>query len=274
MSKLSLLSLSAISATLVLSPAMATELVIGAGQVYQARSDLHLDRLVMEDGAKLVAPAGALEWIIHVNSATLIGKSYISAKGASGAIGGDGSSASGTAETCKSGDSGGTGTHGGSGQSGTTIHATFGIAQFNHLEINSTGGNGGVGGLGGNGSNGGKARGCNAGDGGEGGRGGDGGSGGQGGDITFSYWLTNSTATVPITNYGEGLILKSTGGVGGIGGVGGSGGTGGKLKFEKRPGGITVTRKGGDKGQMGNSGNQGGSGTDGRFRILTVVPPT
>jgi len=274
LSKLSLLALSAITSTLAFSHAIATELVIGAGQVYQASGDIHLDRLVMEDGAKIVAPPGASEWTIDVKNATLTGKSYIAASGASGATGIDGASSFGTAQTCKPGKSGSTGTHGGNGQAGTIIHATFGITKFNHLEINSTGGNGGIGGVGGDGSNGGKAKGCNAGDGGAGGQGGDGGKGGQGGDITFRYWLTNSKVTVPITNYGEGLILKSTGGDGGVGGTGGSGGTGGKLKFEKRPGGITVTRKGGDKGQQGAIGNRGDTGTDGRFRILTVVPPT
>ena len=255
------------------------QLTIAAGQTYQASGDLKLNQLIMEDGATLLAPEGIKEWRIEVKQAWLKGTSFINAYGQSG-TGGETSpdqfgkpdefSKLGKTAKCETGHPGNAGNAGTSGLVGITIHATLGIEQFSHLQINSSGGNGGAGGAGSNGGKGGKAKGCNAGDGGNGGLGGQGGNGGQGGDVTFRYWLTGNDVSVPVTNYGEGLIIMTNGGIGGTGGQGGIGGKGGRGKFEKRSTNITVTRDPGTAGITGVTGADGSTGSNGKFRIVTV----
>ena len=261
-----------ITSTTTLQAADLNELTIAAGQTYQAIGDLKLDKLVMEDGATLLAPAGVNNWHIEARQAWLKGDSYINAFGKPGSAGEMTPSKFGKTTKCETGHSGGVGSAGSDGLLGVTIDITLGIEQFSHLQINSTGGHGGSGGDGNNGGKGGKAKGCNAGDGGNGGSGGNGGQGGQGGDVTFRYWLTGDTVTLPVTNYGEGLIIMTNGGSGGTGGQGGSGGLGGKGKFEKRSTNITVTRDSGNVGITGTTGTNGNRGTNGKFRIVTVRP--
>lgn len=251
------------------APLQAEDLTIAAGQTYTATGDLQLEHLVMEEGATLIAPAGISEWKIEVTRASLIGKSYIRASGEFGAAGKHAASVTEQAAPCATGVTGYPGSAGGGGQAGTNIQVIMGVTRFDHLEIDSRGGNGGNGGSGSDGGNGGKARGCNGGDGGNGGNGGDGGDGGNGGDVTFQYRLTNAQVKLPITNYGEGLIITTAGGHGGISGRAGLGGKGGKGKFEKRTTNITVTRESGLDGKPGRGAQAGARRPAGRFRITT-----
>ncbi|MBL4621943.1 MAG: hypothetical protein JKY89_06050, partial [Immundisolibacteraceae bacterium] len=124
------------------------QLTITAGESYQASGDLKLNRLIMEDGATLLAPAGVKQWRIEVKQAWLKGKSFINANGQSGSDGDIAPAKFGKTSKCETGNQGIAGGAGGSGLTGITIHATLGIEQFSHLQINSSGGNGGSGGAG------------------------------------------------------------------------------------------------------------------------------
>lgn len=254
---------------LIANPGQAEELTIAAGQTYQAQKNLKLERLVMEDGATLIAPQGIKQWQVEARQAWLIGNSYIKANGSAGTNGPHAAAGNLDNQTapCETGQSGHPGNHGADGSDGIRLQLKLGIAHFDHLHINARGGEGGRGGSGSDGAPGGKARGCNGGDGGRGGDGGNGGLGGRGGDVTLHYWISGQQVSVPITNYGEGLIVSTAGGQGGTAGAAGEGGKGGKGRFEKRTTNITVTRESGKHGRAGQAGKSGQPGEDGKFRI-------
>ena len=91
------------------------ELTIAAGETYQAQGDLKLNKLIMEDGATLLAPNGVKQWRIEVDQAWLIGKSFINANGQSGNPGGVTPTVFGKTSKCEDGHPG----HpGGNGENG------------------------------------------------------------------------------------------------------------------------------------------------------------
>jgi len=251
------------------TPSYATDLTIKAGTTYIANGDLQLNQLRMEDGATLMAPPGALDWNIQVDKAWLTGSSLINARGKPGSQGGSGpSSQPASADNCQPGAAGTSGQNGGTGLPGVNLRMTMNIVKFDHLTIDTRGGDGGNGGNGRDGGKGGKAKGCNGGDGGAGGDAGNGGDGGNGGEVSITYRLIGERASLPITNFGEGLTVSTLGGAAGSPGLPGQGGTGGKGRFEKRTTHITVTRDPGNQGSTGQKGLTGQTGITGKSRII------
>ena len=95
---------------------------------------------------------------------------------------------------------------------------------------------------------------------------------GDGGDVQLRFWVTESGVQVPVTNYGEGVTLRSEGGDGGAAGAGGQGGAGGRARYEKRSTGRTIAREAGDDGAAGASGRSGREGRPGRTLLEVVAP--
>ena len=255
--------------------AAGTVLEIPAGAVHRLDPEttvLHLDRLVMGRDSVLRIPPGERPVTLQARQAVLHAGSLIDARGLSGQPGRDGVDAAGATPACEDGQSGTPGTAGTPGGPGRDLVVTLGIATFESLTIDTGGGAGGSGGHGGRGADGGAVDGCHAGDGGDGAPGGAGGTGGAGGDIQLRFWVTQPGVRVPITNYGEGITLRSAGGPAGAQGVGGSGGEGGRARYEKRSIGKTIAREAGDDGASGQPGGAGRDGAAGRTRLEVVAP--
>lgn len=259
------------------SAATAQDLMISKGQektIGLAEQDLELDRLKLEDGARVRFAPDVRRWRVQARQAWIGSKVTIDANGA---VGSDGSDRSGKNKSltpaCRDGRHGERGETGGNGQNGVDITLNLGLMQFGSLSVHANGGDGGAGGSGGEGAAGGAEDDCHAGSGGNGGQGGPGGDGGAGGEIQILYWSADQKTYIPVSNYGPGIHIENQGGKPGEGGEPGKAGKGGKGGWSKRGSGKLVARDSGEPGQDGTSGSRGTPGAGGKFLIQPMAGP-
>lgn len=251
----------------------AAELHVGAGKEHLIGEPvLHLQRLVLEDGATLRMAPGLGRLQLQAEQAW-IGKGVrILARGEDAAAGAPGTAAM-AVTGCVDGRDGGAGGAGMSGGQGVDLQLLLGLQSFGSLLLDSRGGAGGSGGDGGAGSDGSSDDRCAGGHGGAGGAGGDGGTGGRGGEVVLRYWSLSAEGFIPISNYGPGVQVLNGGGAGAAAGQGGAPGEGGRGELVKRPTGIKVFRNPGSSGKPGQPGRFGAPGEDGRFLIEPLAKP-
>lgn len=251
----------------------AAELHVGAGKEHLiGEASLHLQRLVLEDGATLRLAPGVHRLALRAEQAWIGQRVRILAAGADAVPAAEGRAAA-APGGCVAGEQGGAGEAGAAGEQGADLQLLLGLQQFGSLLLDSRGGAGGVGGKGGAGSDGSSSERCAGSDGGAGGRGGDGGSGGRGGEVLLRYWSLSADGYIPISNYGPGVQVLNGGGAGAVGGPGGQPGQGGQGELVKRPTGIKVFRNPGSAGEPGVAGGHGIPGEAGRFLIEPLARP-
>lgn len=241
-------------------------------EVLIERSVLHLERLVLEDGAVLRLAPSISHLQLNAEQAWIGNKVSILARGADGRAGREGQDVSGAA-ACQAGVAGTDGGSGSRGGDGADLELSLGLRSFGSLLIDTRGGAGGAGGRGGAGGAGGDSDTCIGAPGGQGGRGGNGGGGGKGGDVSLRYWSLDSAGHIPFSNYGPGIWLETAGGAGAVAGTAGAGGNGGAGQAFKRSTGIKVFRDSGIAGAAGAPGQPGAAGADGRYLIQPQLTP-
>jgi hypothetical protein len=251
----------------------ATELHVGRGQVQLIdQPELHLDRLVLEDGATLRVAPGIEHLRLTANDVSIGNNVRLLGAGKDGVTG---ASAGAPAEvgSCEDGATGQPGVSGTSGGNGVSLELSLGLRSFGSLLLDTHGGKGGSGGKGGNGGNGGVGDSCAGGVGGNGGAGGNGGTGGNGGDVVVRYWSLSEAGHIPISNYGPGVQILTAGGEGAAGGAGGALGLGGEGEQITRSNGIKATRNSGPDGKPGLDGQDGPYGKTGQFLVQPQAHP-
>lgn len=237
-----------------------------------SQASVHLQRLVLEDGAVLrVAPGLSrielkAEQVWIGRNVRLLGAGRDGAPGVNGLGGVD-------AQGCEPGGNGQAGAPGEDGQAGVSVDLQLGLQAFDSLLIDVRGGHGGPGGSGGAGGMGGNSPTCAGGLGGMGGAAGVGGAGGVGGEVRVRYWSAGRDGLLAVSNYGPGLTLLTRGGQGAQPGMPGAGGTGGSGQLVKRPTGIKVFRNPGSPGAGGAFAAPGSHGPAGQFLIEAMPAP-
>lgn len=251
----------------------AAELHVGAGREQLVSEPLlHLQRLVLEDGATLRLAPGLERFELRAEQAWIGDGVRILARGAD-AVPGESGGVAPAVVGCADGASGKDGGKGADGGAGVDLQLLLGLQSFGSLLLDSRGGAGGAGGGGGAGADGGSDERCAGGQGGAGGRGGDGGAGGRGGEVVLRYWSLSAAGFIPISNYGPGVQVLNGGGAAAVAGEGGPPGKGGQGELVKRPTGIKVFRNPGSDGKPGSRGSDGAAGEDGRFLIEPLPAP-
>lgn len=251
----------------------AAELHVGAGKEHLiAEPVLHLQRLLLEDGATLRLAPGLQRLELRAEQAWIGDGVRILARGEDGAPGA-GAVPTTAIGGCTDGTDGADGGNGQNGGKGTDLQLLLGLQSFGSLLLDSRGGAGGSGGRGADGGDGSSDERCAGGQGGAGGRGGDGGAGGRGGEVLLRYWSLSAEGFIPISNYGPGVQVLNGGGAGAAAGAGGAPGQGGQGELVKRPTGIKVFRNPGSPGEPGQRGSEGAPGEDGRFLVEPLAKP-
>lgn len=258
---------------LVTGIANGSELHVGPGQEYLLeRPELHLTRLVLEDGAALRVQPGLGTLRLSAEQAWIGQGVKILAKGLDGAPARD-AGVTAAPVACEAAPSGATGQAGGAGGDGVNLELALGLHRFGSLLLDARGGAGGAGGAGGDGADGASDARCAGANGGAGGEGGAGGAGGRGGNVQLRYWSVSETGHVPVSNYGPGVQILTEGGASAAPGKAGAGGVGGRGEKVKRPTGITVYRSSGSDGKPGAPGSWGAHGVSGTFLIQPQSGP-
>jgi hypothetical protein len=251
------------------SQVFAADLHIKAGSVYlidAAQAKLTLDKLTIDDKAKIKLADGVDLWVVDAKQASIGYGVEIDGSGSSGRNGANGLSHT-EADQCQTGRSGGPGGVGGNGSNGASIHWSLGVVSFGNVSVDLSGGNGGQGGNGGDGQNVPDFPQCTA-AGGNAGSGGAGGNGGKGGTFHFYYTVADG---VPdnLINSMEAKIsggLRGKGGQPGIVGIG----TSGRYSNKKSLSGSRSWLPGGGDGAQGQSGRTGQSGGNGSLDIRLI----
>lgn len=253
--------------------AQATELHVGAGQEHLIeQSELRLTRLVLEDGAVLRVRPGLGTLRLSAEQAWIGQYVRILAKGADGAPGVDAEAVAAPA-ACEVAPPAPAGQPGAAGTDGINLELALGLHRFGSLTLDTRGGAGGAGGSGADGAAGGSDPRCAGADGASGGDGGAGGAGGRGGKVQLRYWSVSQTGHVPVSNYGPGVQILTSGGAGAAPGEAGRGGAGGLGEKVRRPTGVIVQRSSGSAGRPGSAGAWGASGATGTFLIQPQSAP-
>ncbi|MBB2497160.1 hypothetical protein [Aquipseudomonas ullengensis] len=253
--------------------ASAGELRVTTGQTYLIDQPvLHLERLLLEDGATLRVQPGIEKVQIYAEQAWIGRDVHLLAAGGDGRPGQSGAAAT-DASGCDDGAPGMDGEAGQAGSSGVSVELALGLRSFGSMRLDTHGGAGGAGGNGGSGGAGGSADTCAGGSGGTGGSAGAGGVGGRGGDVLVRYWSLSADGYIPISNYGPGVQVLTSGGAGAPSGQAGEGGAGGTGQLVKRPTGIKVFRNPGIAGQPGAAAAYGEAGASGHFLIQPQAAP-
>lgn len=254
-------------------PVGAEEWIVDAGEErLLSQPSVHLQRLVLKDGAVLRVAAGLARVELHAEQAwigrgvQLLGAGQDGHAGANGQAGLDG-------QGCLPGADGQAGGSGVAGQAGVNLDLRLGLQSFDSLLIDVRGGQGGAGGNGGIGGAGGASQTCAGGLGGTGGAAGAGGAGGRGGDVQVRYWRAGKDGLLAVSNYGPGLQVLTSGGHSAQAGMPGAGGAGGLGQLVKRPTGIKIFRNPGSAGTTGHFATPAPHGEAGCFLIEAHAEP-
>jgi len=242
---------------------------VKAGQqwvVEPGQTSLALDKLVLEDGAKIVFAPGVKQWHVEAIEANIGDNVIIDGRGQSGGSAADNTTQLATAGTCAEGKPGAAGDAGSHGTDGVNITLKLGVSQLEGLQVLTAGGAGGSGGKGADGQHGGKINKCQGPDGGAGGAGGAGGSGGQGGDGPISYW--DPAGKADMKEIARRIEIAAAGGTGGKPGAGGVGGGAVEGEFWTVAGPNRKKWLGaGTPGENGLQGTDGVAGADGEVTV-------
>lgn len=248
--------------------AYAADLHIKAGSTYvvdASQAKLNLDKLTIDDKAKIQLAADVDMWVVDAKEANIGYGVVITGRGESGRDGANGLSHR-EADSCQQGRAGADGAMAVSGDAGASIHWSLGVVSFGTVSVDLNGGSGGRGGSGGDGQNVPDFPQCTS-AGGAAGSGGKGGNGGKGGSFRFHYTLASDVQD--LTNSIEVKIsggLRGKGGQPGIAGVG----TSGRYVNKKSLSGNRSWVAGGGDGTQGDVGPSGISGGNGSLDIRLI----